>query len=80
MTDDIARLRTKLRDELDGAAFYARIASAVRDPVRKDLFLQLAQAETQHAERPGPSGTSWRSSMTPKGCKSQTRDSSPPSS
>jgi VIT1/CCC1 family predicted Fe2+/Mn2+ transporter len=47
--DDIKRYRNNLRDELDGAALYTRIAAAERDPVRKDLFLQLAQAEAQHA-------------------------------
>jgi vacuolar iron transporter family protein len=41
-TDDIKRYRNNLRDELDGAALYTRIAAAERDPVRKDLFLQLA--------------------------------------
>jgi vacuolar iron transporter family protein len=48
--DDIKRYRTNLRDELDGAALYTHIASAERDPLRKDLFLQLAQAEAKHAE------------------------------
>lgn len=48
--DDIKRFRANLRDELDGAALYTQIASAERDPVRKDLFLQLAQAEAKHAE------------------------------
>jgi len=48
--DDIKRYRTYLHDELDGATLYTAIAAAERDPVRKDLFLQLAQAEAQHAE------------------------------
>lgn len=47
---DIKRMRKNLRDELDGAARYTHLASAEKDPVRKDLFLQLAQAETKHAD------------------------------
>jgi vacuolar iron transporter family protein len=50
LADDIKRYRANLRDELDGAALYTRIASAERDPLRRDLFLQLAQAEATHAE------------------------------
>ncbi|MBV8147075.1 MAG: VIT1/CCC1 transporter family protein [Gammaproteobacteria bacterium] len=51
MTDpDIRRFRNNLRDELDGAALYTAIAAAESDPLRKDLFLQLAQAEARHAE------------------------------
>src|SRR5215469_11592643 len=49
-TDDIKRYRDNLRDELDGAALYTAIAAAEPDPLRKDLFLQLAQAEARHAE------------------------------
>jgi VIT1/CCC1 family predicted Fe2+/Mn2+ transporter len=48
-TRDIERYQANLRDELDGAALYTRIAAAERDPLRKDLFLQLAQAEAKHA-------------------------------
>jgi vacuolar iron transporter family protein len=47
--DDIRRYRANLRDELDGAALYTQIAAAESDPIRKDLFLQLAQAEAKHA-------------------------------
>src|ERR1700687_319631 len=50
MTADIERYRANLRDELNGAALYAALAAAEADPVRKDLFLQLAQAETSHAQ------------------------------
>lgn len=46
---DIKRYRANLRDELDGAVLYTQIAAAEPDPVRKDLFLQLAQAEARHA-------------------------------
>jgi vacuolar iron transporter family protein len=48
-TDDIKRYRDNLRDELDGATLYTALASAEADPIRKDLFLQLAQAEAAHA-------------------------------
>ena len=48
--EDIKRYRDNLRDELDGAALYTAIAAAEPDPLRKDLFLQLAQAEARHAE------------------------------
>ncbi len=49
-THDIQRYRDNLRDELDGATLYTAIAAAEPDPVRRDLFLQLAQAEARHAE------------------------------
>jgi VIT1/CCC1 family predicted Fe2+/Mn2+ transporter len=48
--DDIKRFRNNLRDELNGAALYTALAAAEPDPVRKDLFLQLAQAEADHAK------------------------------
>jgi VIT1/CCC1 family predicted Fe2+/Mn2+ transporter len=48
-TDDLRRYQNNLRDELDGAALYTTLAAAERDPIRKDLFLQLAQAEAAHA-------------------------------
>ncbi|MBV9346074.1 MAG: VIT1/CCC1 transporter family protein [Gammaproteobacteria bacterium] len=47
---ELQRLRRNLRDELDGAALYERLAEAERDPVRRDLFRQLAQAELKHAD------------------------------
>jgi VIT1/CCC1 family predicted Fe2+/Mn2+ transporter len=47
---EAGRFRKNLQDELDGAALYAALAAAESDPVRKDLFLQLSQAETGHAE------------------------------
>lgn len=50
MTDDIKRHQDNLRDELNGAALYTALADAEPDPVRKDLFLQLAQAEATHAQ------------------------------
>jgi VIT1/CCC1 family predicted Fe2+/Mn2+ transporter len=50
MSSDIKRYRDNLRDELNGAALYAALAAAESDPIRKDLFLQLAQAESSHAQ------------------------------
>src|SRR6202795_4496939 len=50
MSSDIKRYRDNLRDELNGAALYAALAAAETDPIRKDLFLQLAQAESSHAQ------------------------------
>ncbi|HYA20982.1 MAG TPA: VIT1/CCC1 transporter family protein [Burkholderiales bacterium] len=47
---DIRRYQNNLRDELDGAALYAAMAEAESDPVRKDLFVQLSQAEAEHAK------------------------------
>lgn len=35
---------------MDGAALYAGLARAENDPVRKDLFLQLSQAEVAHTQ------------------------------
>jgi VIT1/CCC1 family predicted Fe2+/Mn2+ transporter len=49
VTDDIKRYQDNLRDELDGAGLYTALAAAEADPTRKDLFLQLAQAEAAHA-------------------------------
>ncbi len=64
LADDIKRFRANLRDELDGAALYTRIASAERDPLRKDLFLQLAQAEATHAEL-------WREKLAAAGIRDE---------
>src|SRR5277367_2115685 len=50
MNADIKRYRDNLRDELNGAAIYAALADAETDPLRKDLFLQLSQAESSHAQ------------------------------
>ncbi|HLW24317.1 MAG TPA: VIT1/CCC1 family protein [Steroidobacteraceae bacterium] len=47
---EVGRLRKNLEDEREGAELYTALAAAERDPVRKDLFLQLAQAESSHAE------------------------------
>ncbi|HET6471229.1 MAG TPA: VIT1/CCC1 transporter family protein [Pseudomonadales bacterium] len=50
MSTDVDRFKTNLQDELNGAALYTALADAEADPVRKDLFLQLAQAEATHAQ------------------------------
>lgn len=50
MNLDIKRYRDNLRDELNGAALYTALAAAETDPIRKDLFVQLAQAESNHAQ------------------------------
>ena len=47
---DIDRYRANLQDELDGAALYAALAAAEPDPVRRDLFHQLSEAEAGHAK------------------------------
>ena len=59
-TDDIARWRANLHDELEGAALYKALADAERDPVRKDLFLQLSRAEGEHAQ-------TWREKLASAG-------------
>ena len=50
MKADIKRYRDNLRDELNGATLYTALAASEIDPIRKDLFLQLAQAESNHAQ------------------------------
>src|ERR1700724_2449672 len=64
MIDDIERYRTNLRDELNGAALYAALAAAESDPLRKDLFLQLSQAESSHAQL-------WREKLAAAGVKDE---------
>jgi vacuolar iron transporter family protein len=59
-TDDIQRFRANLTDELNGAALYNALAAAERDPNRRDIFLQLAAAETRHAHF-------WRDKLTAAG-------------
>src|SRR5260221_559404 len=60
MNADIKRYRDNLRDELNGAALYTALAAAEADPLRKDLFLQLAQAEASHAQL-------WRDKLAARG-------------
>jgi vacuolar iron transporter family protein len=64
MNVDIERYRVNLQDELNGAALYAALAAAEADPLRKDLFLQLAQAETNHAQL-------WRDKLTAAGVQDE---------
>jgi VIT1/CCC1 family predicted Fe2+/Mn2+ transporter len=47
--DDIERFRGNLVDELNGAALYRALAAAEPDANRRDIFLQLAEAEARHA-------------------------------
>src|SRR4029450_9079887 len=64
MSSDTKRYRDNLRDELNGAALYTALADAERDPVRKDLFQQLAQAEATHAQF-------WREKLGAAGLKEE---------
>ncbi len=64
MSSDIKRYRDNLRDELNGAALYTALAAAETDPTRKDLFLQLAQAESSHAQL-------WREKLTAAGIRDE---------
>jgi len=64
MNTDIKRYRDNLQDELNGAALYTALAEAERDPVRKDLFLQLAVAEATHAQF-------WRDKLSTAGLKEE---------
>jgi VIT1/CCC1 family predicted Fe2+/Mn2+ transporter len=64
MIDDIERYKANLRDELNGAALYEALAAAEADPLRKDLFQQLAQAERNHANL-------WRDKLVAAGIKDE---------
>src|SRR5438105_4736485 len=57
---DLERYKKNLREELDGEALYAALAAAEADPVRRDLFQQLSQAEARHADL-------WREKLTAAG-------------
>lgn len=57
---DIQRYQNNLRDELDSVELYSAIARAERDPLRRDVFLQLAEAEAKHAAH-------WREKLTRAG-------------
>ena len=65
MNADTKRYRDNLRDEMNGAALYTALAAAESDPVRKDLFLQLARAEAGHAQF-------WRDKLERSGVKEET--------
>src|SRR5271168_4702617 len=64
MTSDTKRYRDNVCDELNGAALYAALAAAEADPIRKDLFLQLAQAESSHAQL-------WRDKLSAAGVQDE---------
>jgi rubrerythrin len=59
---DIERMRANLRDELNAAALYSALAAAEPDSRRSDLFLQLAAAESRHAQL-------WRDKLAAAGVK-----------
>lgn len=65
ISKDVARYRDNLQDEVEGAALYAALAGAEKDPVRKDLFLQLSQAEAGHAQF-------WRDKLAAAGVSPET--------
>jgi VIT1/CCC1 family predicted Fe2+/Mn2+ transporter len=58
--NDIERFRANLIDELNGAALYHALAAAEPDANRRDIFLQLAEAESRHARF-------WRDKLTAAG-------------
>ena len=58
--NDIERFRANLIDELNGAALYNALAAAEPNASRRDIFLQLAEAETRHARF-------WRDKLTAAG-------------
>ncbi|MEO9256225.1 MAG: VIT1/CCC1 family protein [Tepidiformaceae bacterium] len=47
-TADIKRFRTNLKEEVDGAALYRRLASAEKDPNLSALYSKLAESEDRH--------------------------------
>jgi len=57
---EIARLTANLNDERDSAALYNALAKTEADPVRADLYRQLAQTETEH-------GNLWRDRLAALG-------------
>jgi VIT1/CCC1 family predicted Fe2+/Mn2+ transporter len=59
---DIKRFRANLRDEMDGAALYEELAAAEPNTARRDVFLELAQAEREHAEL-------WRTKLEERGIR-----------
>lgn len=66
MTDDIERFQKNLQHEVNGAALYTALAGAESDPVRKDLFLQLAKSEATHAQF-------WRNKLAAAGVEQPSR-------
>jgi len=60
--DDVARYRTNLRGEVDGAALYRALAEAETDPHLKEVYRRLAAVEEAHAEF-------WRRQLGQRGVK-----------
>src|SRR5437773_1785172 len=48
--DEIRRIKANLRDELDGIALYRMMSDAEPVLARRQIFEQLAQVESRHAE------------------------------
>jgi rubrerythrin len=48
--NDAKRLKDNLQDEVDGAAVYAALAEAERDPNLANIYRRLAAVERAHAE------------------------------
>lgn len=49
-SQDIARYRSNLRDEVDGAALYRALAAAERDSTLRGVYERLAATEERHGE------------------------------
>jgi hypothetical protein len=60
MRPEIGRYEKNLWEQVNESALYAALAAAEVDPIRKDLFLQLSQAEAAHAQL-------WRERVTAAG-------------
>jgi VIT1/CCC1 family predicted Fe2+/Mn2+ transporter len=69
--EDVARYRANLQGEIDGAAVYAAMAEAEKDPALRELYHRLAETETRHGQvwrerleaagvATGEMGPSWR--------------------
>ena len=48
--EDVARYRANLQGEIDGAAVYAAMAEAEKDPALRELYHRLAETETRHGQ------------------------------
>lgn len=57
---DIARYRANLQGEIDGAAIYAAMAQAEKDPALRELYQRLAATEERH-------GRVWRERLEAAG-------------
>jgi hypothetical protein len=61
-SDLLARYRTNLQSEVDGAAVYAALAESEADPKRAEVFRRLASVEQAH-------GDFWRKRIGAKGAR-----------